>query len=385
MILQNRDLHQDALRILSGAAMEKETTIAGNREEPMITAAEIAAELNALVGVETTYRNRVERGNMMKIPWAIDDRNPLWRDEDYARRTPREGLTASPSFVEFLRIGFRNFAPEDPLFAPPGMKKGGPPGVVGGQEVDYFRPVRIGDVITSRRKLVGVRQRYAKALHKDVVIRTSEQKFTNQHEEPVATLRATQLIIFDSTRPKPEEADPAEEPAAAVTNPVPVPEGPVDWNQVRPGVELPVLTKHPDDNQMAVWAGAVDDYNPIHRDPVLAQQGGYPGPIVFGPLICSFLNQLVTDWMGPEGWIDQVAYRHLAPAWVGEPMICRGRIVEKRVKEGRHQLVLRVQAGDAKGIPGTVGTVTVTLPEKPDPDIPRAVPLNRPGWMRAQD
>ena len=77
MILQNRDLHQDALRILSGAAMEKETTIAGNREEPMITAAEIAAELNALVGVETTYRNRVERGNMMKIPWAIDDRNPL--------------------------------------------------------------------------------------------------------------------------------------------------------------------------------------------------------------------------------------------------------------------------------------------------------------------
>ena len=162
----------------------------------MTDADTIVDEIKKLMGKERTVKIEVEKGMMMKIPWAIDDPNPLWRDEHYARQTRWGGIIASPSFVEYLRIGARNLNRTTTPFASPGSVRGGPPGVVGGEEVEFFQPVRPGDVITGSRKLIDAKKRRSKSLNKDIVIQTSESKFTNQFGELVATMRATRMVIF---------------------------------------------------------------------------------------------------------------------------------------------------------------------------------------------
>jgi acyl dehydratase len=137
----------------------------------------------------------VEKGMMMKIPWAVGDPNPLWRDEQYARQTKWGGIIASPTFVEYLRhhqpLG-RTTTPVNVLVVP-GIR--GVANVVGGEEVEYFRPIRPGDVITIVRVTTDAKKRWSKTLNRDVVIQTLEQTFTNQFGELVATHKSTHVKI----------------------------------------------------------------------------------------------------------------------------------------------------------------------------------------------
>jgi len=135
----------------------------------------------------------VDKGMMMKIPWAVDDPNPLWRDEQYARQTRYGGIIAAPYFVEFLR--FRGLSSYERPAAPVSFVPlpGNPANVVGGEEVEYFQPIRPGDVITISRKTTDVKKRWSKKLNREVVIQTYEQVFTNQFGELVATHKSTNV------------------------------------------------------------------------------------------------------------------------------------------------------------------------------------------------
>ena len=138
------------------------------------------------------FKCEVDKGMMMKIPWAVGDPNPLWRDEEYARKTRYGGLVASPYFVEFLRFrGLSDYGRTTPRRGTP--LPGRPANVVGGEEVEYFRPIRPGDVITISRRTTDIKKRWSKQLNRDVVIETLEQTFTNQFGQLVATHKSTNI------------------------------------------------------------------------------------------------------------------------------------------------------------------------------------------------
>lgn len=140
----------------------------------------------------------VDKGMMMKIPWAVGDPNPLWRDEKYARQTRYGGLVASPYFVEFLR--FRGLSDYGRTTDRPGTPlPGRPANVVGGEEVEYFQVVRPGDVITVSRQTTDVKKSFIGSLKREVVIETLEQNFTNQFGELVATHKSTNIKILQKT------------------------------------------------------------------------------------------------------------------------------------------------------------------------------------------
>ena len=140
----------------------------------------------------------VDKGMMMKIPWAVGDPNPLWRDEKYARQTRYGGLVASPYFVEFLR--FRGLSDYGRTTNRPGTPlPGRPANVVGGEEVEYFQVVRPGDVITVSRQTTDVKKSFIKSLGREVVIETLGQNFTNQFGELVATHKSTNIKILQKT------------------------------------------------------------------------------------------------------------------------------------------------------------------------------------------
>ncbi|MFH1382342.1 MAG: MaoC/PaaZ C-terminal domain-containing protein, partial [Chloroflexota bacterium] len=84
----------------------------------------------------------------------------------------------------------------------------------------------------------------------------------------------------------------------------------IRWKDVKEGQDIPNLVRHPTSTQLVMWAGAVDDYNPMHQDVEYAKKAGYPGPIVFGPLQFAFLENMLTDWIG-EGWLKKITIRHV--------------------------------------------------------------------------
>lgn len=155
------------------------------------------------------------------------------------------------------------------------------------------------------------------------------------------------------------------------------------WEDVEVGQEVPTLVKHPTHIQMLMWGGAVDDYNPMHADSEIATQAGYPEPIVFGPLIWSFLTQMVTDWIGVEGWLSKISVRHNVPAYAGKDVTCRGSVTKKYVKDGEHYVELQLQADYEQQEQGTVGVATVILPPRAHArPLPHAEPIPSVGWLR---
>lgn len=156
----------------------------------------------------------------------------------------------------------------------------------------------------------------------------------------------------------------------------------VYWEDVAVGQEIPTLVKHPGHSQMLMWGGAVDDYNPMHSDKEIAIRAGYAAPIVFGPLVWSFLVQMLTGWIGVEGWLCKISVRHNAPAYVGKDVVCRGKIAEKYQKDGLHYLELQIQA-DYPGVDGgTTGTATVTVPSRSEArPLPHGELIPSIGWL----
>ena len=62
------------------------------------------------------------------------------------------------------------------------------------------------------------------------------------------------------------------------------------WEDIDVGGELPTLVKKPTTKQVVMWAGAVDQYEPIHYDKDFALRVGFPGVILHGSMKGAFLS-----------------------------------------------------------------------------------------------
>ena len=89
----------------------------------------------------------VEKGAIRKFADAIEDPNPLYRDEAYARGLGHAGVVAPPTFPTTFRP-----PQESPWFASLDRRR-----VVAGQvSFEYVRPIVAGMRLTCRMRFVGV-------------------------------------------------------------------------------------------------------------------------------------------------------------------------------------------------------------------------------------
>ena len=137
-------------------------------EESLITD-EIKSKLKVEFG-PVVYE--VEKWWVMKFAEAIDDPNPAWKEI-----TP-------PTFPTALIL-------EDMDNTVNTLNPNLTAGVNAGNELEYYQPIRIGDVITVTGKIVDFREREGK-LGK-MLITTSELSYTNQNGEVVARCRNTNI------------------------------------------------------------------------------------------------------------------------------------------------------------------------------------------------
>jgi len=125
--------------------------------------------------------------------------NPLYFDEEYARRSAYGGLIAPPNLLTAI-IGWEAGPPEAQL-SPDGLAaasefklplRGGSRTMGAGQELEFLVPVRPGDSFTRVSKIVDIAERQGRSGR--FVLVTSEQRYINQRGEVAVVCRATTIV-----------------------------------------------------------------------------------------------------------------------------------------------------------------------------------------------
>jgi acyl dehydratase len=134
------------------------------------------------------------------------------------------------------------------------------------------------------------------------------------------------------------------------------------FEQVAVGEAIPELVKPPiDRTQLALYAAASGDHNPIHLDDERAKAGGLPGAIVHGMLMGAFLGQTLTNWV-PQTAIRSLSIRFAAPALPGDSITCRGVVKAKTQQDGQNLVELELTAVNQRGETKLTGTASIALP-----------------------
>ena len=139
---------------------------------------------------------------------------------------------------------------------------------------------------------------------------------------------------------------------------------PLYYEDVLVGDEITPLIKQPTTRQLVMWAGASGDYNEIHYDKDFAQSKGLPGVIVQGQLVCSFLGQLMTDWIREQGVLRKLTCSYRGMNFPGETLACKGKVSKKYVEDEEHCVECSIWVENAKGEKTVSGTAVVILPAK---------------------
>ena len=114
----------------------------------------------------------------------------------------------------------------------------------------------------------------------------------------------------------------------------------------------------------ALWAG-----HRIHYDrPYTTEQEGYPALLVHGPLQTSFIVQALENWLGDDGVLAGISYRHTQPFYLGGSVHVEGVLAPEADADGNRVIDVRCVAED-----GAV-TTAATCMVKPRPGGSLALP-----------
>ena len=154
----------------------------------------------AMIGKETSPRiiGEVYKRDIQRFTLATDDHNRPYFDEEYAKKSRHGGIIAPPSFiftffydqgegpdVEIGEDGIVVSGASDELTVPLPVKR-----VMGaGSELEFFQPLRPGDVISVKRKILDIYEKEGRS--GKIVFIVREATYTNQRGEVVVIEKGT--------------------------------------------------------------------------------------------------------------------------------------------------------------------------------------------------
>ena len=141
----------------------------------------ITAEMREAIGVESEPAViEVEKETIRRVADALQDSNPLWREDEYAKNTSYGGIIAFPiAFHPSARAG-------NPTVQYENTTSGG---AVGGDEWEFFEPVRPGDTITVTTRKADFFEREGR--QGKMLFTVTETTYRNQHGRVAMLARRT--------------------------------------------------------------------------------------------------------------------------------------------------------------------------------------------------
>jgi acyl dehydratase len=373
--------------------------------------ATMAAKAGSVLRIDHSVNNELaSRIAVAKFAGGIGDINPLWTDQDYARRSPYGAPVAPPSFVIGCFSGIQ--------FGWPGL------GSFHSQShISFERPVYWGDVVNASCLYEGFDGPSPSSFAGRIVTDRFLNTYTNQRGERIATI-GWQVINFERGRALTRRADSSNsKPGPVLPHPwtedevagiearvlAERPRGaqPRYWEDVRAGEALDIVTKGPIGmtDEIAFVAGggtpiprlkahaaALHDYQAhpawAFRDPVTGArepiysvhynlQAARAMSVAFQYDVgfqrqCWQIHQL-THWAGDHAWIKEARTEYRRFVYLSDAVQLRGTVTGIRIDDdGDHVADISTEAVNQRDEVVMPGQAVVALPSRDAPLSPAA-------------
>jgi hypothetical protein len=306
---------------------------------------------------------------------TLEDGNPLYLNEAFARAQGHAGLVAPPSSVmTAFTTPYRWPWPPDELpalhihYAVKGLLDL-PVGIITDIELELGEPLVVGDRVSISQRLLSISP-WKKTQLGEGHFWVMERIYRNQRGNVVARER---LTAFGYGRDQGSASaatgsgwSPAVEEAIKgdATGYQP-PEHPDRyWEDVAEGDELPPLTMPITVTRCVYLASATRDFSPQHSNRDYAQERSKANDVfVNTPFNLGMVSRFATDWSGPRGSVRRMRITMRRNVCAGDDMILSGRVARKYVESGDHLVDIDVTISTQDG-PATSCAATLVLPSR---------------------
>ncbi|MBI2909595.1 MAG: MaoC family dehydratase N-terminal domain-containing protein [Chloroflexi bacterium] len=356
------------------------------------------AELGSRIGVFIRikqFNTEATRDAIRHFADGIGDPNPLWREEDYARKTRYGHIIAPPCFLYSV-------------YSCAG-RGGGLPGVHGfhsGNDWEFFETINVGDQLPVQEQFTDVVEKESKFARR-TVIQYSVATYRNQHGRAIArttgwSIRAERQAAQEVNKYR--DLTPykyTEEQLKAVEEEVLSEEvrgaTPRFWEDVNEGDIMKPVVKGPlSRNDMLAWTvgfgsprgffahglalrnfqrhpawgyrdpntGAMEAIREVHYSDTPAGSVGVQAAYDIGAQRISWLGHLLTNWMGDDGFLKKLYAELRMFNLLGDTCWCRGKVTKKYIEDGQHLVDCEMWAENQRGNLTAPGRATIALPSR---------------------
>ena len=358
--------------------------------EPIITDESIE-ETRSLIGIPLRRRhfnNEASRIAIVTFARNIGDRNPLYLGEEYGIGTKWGCMIAPPTWL---------YSVDDTVIAP---KLRGIHTLYAGAKWEFYRPVRLGDKITPEACLVDVQEKKGEFCGR-MVMQIGQVIYRNQGGEDIAKVRSKVMRCprgeakkrgkymgikkhrysseevmaieegYDAENIRGadirywEDVAIGEEFTTVVKGPLTAEDVLLFVNITRPiqpfALAYQHRLRHPADFYHNPETGLPDFSMACLIDDAMAQQCGFPYAHDHGTQRVSWMANLLTNWIGDDGWLKMLNVEIRRPDIYGDTTWCKGKVLDKELQGEEHIVRLQVWAENQRGEVTAQGEATATL------------------------
>ena len=136
------------------------------------------------------------------------------------------------------------------------------------------------------------------------------------------------------------------------------------YEDVEVGTEVSPLEKRPGYAQLFMFSAVARNVHRIHYDQAYASEEEHPDVLVQGPLHGAFVAQMLTDWIGVEGFLKRLTYANRGRAVPGDILTCKGKATGKSEEGGQYMVECEVWEENQRGEVLVSGSAVVILPSR---------------------
>ena len=309
---------------------------------------------------------------------TLEDGNPLYLDEAYARSRGYHGLVAPlgsvmTTFAMAFRWPWPNADREPARHIHYDVKEllDLPVGIINNIEIETGTPLQVGDRVSVSQRLVSVSP-WKKTRVGEGHFWTMDRLYRNQHGELVLRERMSAFGYGRAATPAPAAAGATGGWSPAVEEVIegrrtgyrPPPRADVCFEDVAEGDALPPLTMPITFTRCVYLASATRDFSPQHSNRDYARERSKTKDVfVNTPFNLGMISRFLTDWAGPRAVVRRIGMAMRDNVCAGDDMILTGKVVKKYVEHGEHRVDVEVTIATQDG-PVSPCQTTVVLPTR---------------------
>lgn len=349
--------------------------------------------------VSYQFNTEVTHDGLRHLAWGMGDRNPLWYDQNYARKTALGREIAPPSYLYTIHHTLVQ------------MGLQGVHGFHSGTDWKIYQPIFIGNRITpicwiddvverqgkfggrsvfiyfrtafydGSERVVAHSRSYTIRVERTASRTTGKESHSIKHWEDAELDRLEEQVLGEQQR----GADPRFWEDVSVGDAVtPIAKGPlcmtdmVAWQTGSQqafmpafGMAMELYRRHPNWAYRDPTIGVLEPNARVHDTAFVAESAGVPAPYDIGVQRHQWLFNLLTHWIGDDGFIRECSAQYRKFNYFGDVQYLKGTVVGKAITDdGDHVVQLSVWAENQREEVTMPGTAVVALPSREETSPP---------------